>query len=77
MSAADSAAKTVAREALASADRIRHPDRDERLDTIAEQIAAELYNTRTVPYAGAVLGARAALQAIRDGVPETRQACCL
>ena len=77
MSAADRAAKVVAREALASADRIRNPDQDEHLDTIAEQIAAELYSTRAVPYAGAVLGARAALQAIRDGDPEARQACGL
>ena len=77
MSAADKAAKAVAREAVASAARIRNPDRDDHLDTIAEQIAAELYNTRTVPYAGAVLGARAALQAIRDGDHEARQACGL
>ena len=77
MSAADRAARAVARAALAAADRIRHPDRDEHLDTIAEHIAADLYTTRTVPYAGAVLGARAALQAIRDGDPEARQACGL
>ena len=77
MSAAGRAAKAVAGEAIAAAGRIRNPDQDEHLDTIAEQIAAELYNTRTAPYAGAVLGARAALQAIRDGDPEARQACGL
>ena len=76
MSAADRATGAVAREALASADRIRNPSQGDHLDTIAVQIAAGV-QLPTTPYVGAFLGARAALQAIRDGDPEARQACGL
>ena len=40
------------------------------LHRVAERIAGELYNPQTLAYAGAVLGARAALEAVRDQDPE-------